>query len=250
MSILRISIYQKNLEERISPTTLKDLARLKSDFLLLPEYFYVDKSITDPRSLVDAQERVQNWLIDLSKSYKGSIIGGTLLRSEKGGSRLGIPILRDGKIVDWCDKHELDEMEKKIGSVGKNEGDDTFILGGVRFATLTYTDLIQKGMLEKLAEKKINLLFLLASLEASNSRSTRSHGKLSEKLLSIAEKYSLNIVLCCAVGKSFRFSKKLLGQSALVTPRGISWQVSAQEKDKAILKTVMLSYSPPLKQGA
>ena len=243
MGILRISIFQKNLNERLNPSTLKELSRLKSDFLLLPEYFYADTSVTDHRTLLDAQERARNWLLNLSKSYKGSIIGGTLVYDKEEGSRIGIPIIRNAQIVDWYDKHKLDSTEKKIASAGSGEG--IFILGGVRFAAVIYKDITQKGFWEKLAKEEIKLLFVLASFEGP-----APHKEIKEKLLPIAKKYATNIVLCCAVGKSFQFPKALAGCSAVLTPYGLSWQISPEEENKQFLKTVMLNYTLPIGQEA
>ena len=239
MGILRISIFQKNLQERLNPSALKDLARLKSDFLLLPEYFYANDSVTDHRTLLDAQERAQSWLLNLSKTYKGSIIGGTFVYNNGEGSRIGIPIVYNGQIVDWYDKHKLDTTEKKIASKGK--GDGIFILKGVRFAAVLYNDITNKGFWEKLEQEGIKLLFVLANFE-----SPAPQKEIKEKLLPAATKHALNIVLCCAVGKSFQFSGTLGGCSAAFTPYGLSWQVSSEEEDKQFLKTVMLSHASTL----
>ena len=193
----------------------------------MPEYFYADASITDHRTLLDAQEWAQKWLLNLSKSYKGSIIGGTFIYDKGEGSRVGIPIMHNGQVVDWYDKHKLSDIEKKTASIGS--GDGIFILRGVRFVAAAYRDIMQKGFLEKLVQQEIKLLFLLANFEGPAPQK-----EIKEKLLPLAEKYALNIVLCCAVGKSFQFSGNLAGCSAVLTPYGVSWQVSPEEGRQAV----------------
>ena len=242
MAVLRVSIFQKDLTESLNASTLKSLSRLKSDFLLLPEYFYADSNIKDQQALLDTQERAKNWLLSLSKSYKGSVIGGTFVHDEGEGSRLGIPLVQNGEILDWYDKSKLDENEKKVASPNKN-GEGIFILGGVRFAVSSYSDTSERAFWEKLSQDEIKLIFLLSNFENSTQQK-----KIKEQLLSIAEKHILNIVLCCGVGKNFQFTKTLKACSAVITPYGISWQISRAEEKQQVIKTVLLNHSSLLGQ--
>ena len=241
MAILRVSVFQKDLTEKLNLSTSMSLSQLKSDFLLLPEYFYADPSVTDHKTLLEVQERSQNWLLNLSKSYKGSIIGGAFAREKGKLSHIGIPIIQKGQIIDWYNKRKLNAIERKIASPApapeSNEG--IFILGGARFAALTYGDSKGKGFWERLLEEKVKLVFLLSNFETPAPRE-----KIRMELIPIAKKYNLNMVLCCGVGKSFQFSEPLGGCSSVITPYGLSWQVSTTEEKKQFLKTLMLNHLP------
>ena len=111
MGIIQISVFQKNLEEGLNLSDLKALSSLKSHFLLLPEYFYADKNTQNYQDMIERSSRAQDWLVKLSGRYKGVIIGGTLMREQD--KRIGIPILKGGEIVQWCEKNCLSEEERK-----------------------------------------------------------------------------------------------------------------------------------------
>ena len=242
MSILHVTVFQKELGKSLDLTTMRGLSRLKSDFLLFPEYFYADKRVNNYEELAKASPAAEGWLTRVSELYKGSVIGGGSFHAIGRETHVGIPVLRKGAIIDWHDKCELNKEEKKIAVPGKGEG--IFILEGVCFAVVAYADLKQKSYLEFLERQKIQLVFAQANFSSSFDRN-----KMQKPLVDCARKYKLTIVICCGVGKLFPNQIGFGGLSSVITPYGISWQVHPNETSKELLKTIMLSYSPT-REGA
>ncbi|MCB1316199.1 MAG: hypothetical protein KDK27_09610, partial [Leptospiraceae bacterium] len=161
MSILKVSVYQKPLNEGLNLTILKKLAALKSDFLVLPEYFYLDSNIKDDQALLDRSQFAQDWIQKLSDAYHGVIIGGTILRTDESASksvlRCSTPIVSNGEIIDWYNKRNpVDYDFEKKTSAGGEEG--VYILSGHRFAVLNGRDLMQTDEIARLAADGIKII--------------------------------------------------------------------------------------------
>ena len=233
MGTVKVSIFQKDLRERILPETLKKLNGIKSDFLLLPEYFYADERVKNYEDLLKLELTTISWLQKLSKIYKGTIIGGTIVHSDGDNKKIGIPIIRNGHLISWYHKTKLSTAEKKIAVPGDDSA--IFILGSIRFALQTYADLSSKSYLKKLSQEQVKLVYVLGNFGNETSKEM-----VSENLLSLSKQYDFNIVLCCAVGKSFQCKDELRGYSLVATPHGVSWQISQEETKEQIIKTVIL----------
>ncbi len=240
MSIIRVSIFQKELGNPLGRSIAKAFTRLKSDFLLLPEFFYTDDETRGYDDLDVKSKGAEDWLTDVSELYKGTIIGGAYFRTSYKEKKkyLSIPIVVDGEIVDHYDKKNLNTMEKKYASPGKDYG--TFVLNGIFFAAISYVDLQKKEQVEFLAKQGIQLIFTQANFEIGFDKQN-----VQEYLVEVGMKYNVTIILCCGVGNFLTDSngiKKLSGYSLVVTPFGISWQIHNNETNKEILKTIVVSH--------
>ncbi len=230
--MLRVSIFQKNLQRGLDLDSLKQLSFLKSDFLLLPEYFYADGKIKNYSDALRGSKEAQAWLRRLSKAYKGAIIGGTMMYEDGGSSRVGTPIVKQGEIIDWYNHKILNRREARLCSPGERE--EAFILSGVRFLVISYEDLQDKEHIEAVAKGNVRLLFAIINIFPE-----RGNANTKQELIALAQKYGLYIVLCCAVSRSFQ--GELSGCSLVASPQGLSWHSSEQERSKELLRTVLLS---------
>ncbi len=217
-------------------TTIKTLNSQKSNFLILPEYFYIEQQTKNLEDLQNISNRALLLLTKLSESYRGIVIGGSFIFEKDKQKFLGIPVLKGGQIIDWQTKQKLTKEEKKLAIPGK--GDSIFILDNIRFAVSFYADLSQTKFLENLKAQDIRTLFCIGSFTIEDmSRET-----LSKELQTISQSYNINIILCSSFGKAFYAQKPLVGCSQVVTPFGVSWQVSDAEANKEILKTIVLNH--------
>jgi predicted amidohydrolase len=231
MGIVKVSIFQKSLEDGLNLTTYKKIAALKSDFLLLPEYFFADQTVKDHRALQDRSVFAQDWLLKLGDSYRGIVLGGSVIRKADSGQFASVPIVSDGNIVDYYDKRQLSAPEKQIARPG--EGPGIFILGGFRFGVLLGEDAHRPEYIAELAEQGIKIIFIM------DTRSEFNEAEDAEQLLKPAAELGLYITRCCGTGQIF--GNAIRGRSLVATPAGISWQVSPQEADQEILKTILVN---------
>ena len=233
--MLHVSIFQKDLGENLNLTTFKKLASLKSDFLLLPEYYYTDPRIKKYEEIIQRGSEIQVYIQKLSKTYKGAIIGGTFLYTQNNKQYLGIPIISRGAIVDWYDKQILSKEERRLANTKENDG--IYVLSRSRFAIRAYSDLENKRSMDLLFEQNIKLVFLFGNFlcAAKDPRKSKHISKLTGEL-------NANVVLCSGVGENYQ--GKFIGRSMTTTPHGVSWRVAEAEANEQLLKTVMVSHNP------
>ena len=234
MSIFKVSIFQKSLTEGLNLSVFKRLASLKSDFLLLPEFFFADMGVKDYQSAADKSQYALDWLLKLNESYKGVIIGGSIVQKEDDKLYNSTPIISNGEVIDWYRKRNLTPEESQLVSPGSEPG--IFILKGHRFAVLSGADIQNPQHFQELADMDVKIVFVVMN-DCSNGHRELNTDPLSEA----AAKHGLYITRCCSTGTVFGTPSQ--GRSMVVTPRGISWRVSPEEEDKEILMTIMLSVS-------
>lgn len=231
MGIVKVSIFQKSLQDGLNLATYKKIAALKSDFLLLPEYFFADQSARDLRSLADKSMFAHDWLLKLGDAYKGIILGGSILRKTKEGLFASAPIVSDGAIVDYYDKRLLSADEQKILTPG--DGPGVFILGGFRFGVLLGGETSNPAHIAELAAQGIRIIFIM------DTRSAFDEAEDEEQLLKPAAEHGLYITRCCGTGQLF--GGTIRGRSLVASPTGISWRVAPQECEQEILKTILVN---------
>lgn len=237
MPLLKITIFQKNLNEGLNLHILKKLVNIDSDFLVLPEYFAVDTNVKNYEDLKNKTKPALEWLTKLSQSYRGILIGGSVIREQNEKFYNSCPILYKGEIVDWYSKRELTDVEKKYLTAGSEPG--IFILNGIRFGVLICNDINNKELINELNENQIKLIFVIvASLKKEEDLKTK-YQRDEELFAKPARENQQVIVKCSSVGNIF--DKPLQGRSLLATPIGINWRVSPEEENKEILKSLMIS---------
>ncbi len=241
MSLIKVSIFQKNLNEGLNISVLKKIVSIKSDILVLPEFFYADNNIKNFLDLKYAGKNALDWLLKLNQTYKGIIIGGSILIEKENTLYNASPIIYNGDVIDWYYKRILSEEEKNYIKPGNDYG--IFILNHTRFAVLIGNDAKQIQFYEELKQQNVNLIFIVNlnyneyANEEENLKDFIEEHKFYEKL---AKEMQFNIIKCDAVGTYFQ--KKVLGRSLLSTPRGISWHSTFNEQENQILKHIMINY--------
>ncbi len=202
---------------------------------MLPEYFHVDESVKNYVDLIEKSDHTQEWLLKLNQSYKGIIIGGTMIRKAKQNGRenlyISTPVLHGGEIVDWYNKRNLSKQEEKIAKPGSEVG--IFSLAGQRFAVLSGEDSSKSQYFQEIAEQNIRLVFTVC-----NSVHLKSREKEEKHFAAMSAQYNLYITRCCSSGNLFK--EKLYGRSLTSSPKGIIWRTSPQEEKANLIKTLMI----------
>lgn len=218
-------------------TLFKKLAALKSDFLIFPEFFFADSNVKDLQGLADKSQYALDWLLKLNDSYKGTIIGGSMVLQEDGKMYNATPIISGGEVIDWYRKRNLTEEETSRITAGTETG--VFVLSGQRFSVLICNDVNRDGYFRELNEMGIKLVFTVMSSPHRNETIDDKHERDEKLFASRARENGQYIVKCSSTGELF--GKKVQGRSMVVTPSGISWRVAPHEEDREIIKTVMIN---------
>ncbi|EPG76433.1 hypothetical protein LEP1GSC058_1457 [Leptospira fainei serovar Hurstbridge str. BUT 6] len=232
MASVKITLFQKELSQPISPEQRSKLSKEKSDFLILPMYF-PGGGVSSPESLASRSKGFLDELLAVSEVYKGAILGGCMFRKdEEGLLRLSVPIVQNIVLVDWYDVKVLDaeEAPAKPGS-----GDEAIILGGFRFGIFVGKEIDDLSRFDRLKSENINLAFHIDSVPENGI----NYAEDLKKYADLSAKY--NLFLLRSSGHGTPFGKKRIGRSLLSTPTGVTWKVAESEKDKEIIKTVNIN---------
>ena len=228
--MLKVTIYQKSLGEALDQATLKKLAAVRSDFLVLPEHFSGTASaVVAGANGGPPTSQALDWLLRLSDVYRGVIVGGAMALVEGDTTTVACPIVSGGSLIDWYRKRVLAGHEKKV-SPGAEAG--VFILAGHRFGVLVGQDLCNRDLLVELAQMGIRIIFApVAFREAEDWHPSLLQGTARE----------LGLYIACCSGAGDLNGARIAGQSMMVTPDGVSWRVSEPEAGREIIKTVMFA---------
>ena len=239
MGIIKVSVYQKSLEEGLTRAAFTKLTSLKSEFLIFPEYFFADKTAKDLKGVLAKSEHALDWLLKLNDKYRGIIVGGSLLREEGGKIYNATPIVFNGMVVDWYRKRDLKDEESKLLAPGEEPG--IFILNGHRFAVLNTTDVLNPERFKELADMGIQIVFVVMNSLYEEDGPADQQERDEELFCKPARDYGMFITKCASAGMIY--GTPVRGRSMVATPSGVSWRIAPQEENKEILKTVMLNVS-------
>ncbi len=237
MGIIKVSIFQKSLPEGLNLSLFKKLAALKSDFLVFPEFFFADSGVKDLQGLADKSQYALDWLLKLNDSYKGTIIGGSLILQEDGKMYNATPIISGGSVVDWYKKRNLTEEESAKITPGTEPG--VYTLQGHRFSVLICNDVNREEYIEEISKQDIKLIFAVMSSPLREETVEEKHARDDKLFSQPAQKYGLYLVKCGSTGRLF--GKPLQGRSMTITPSGVSWRVAPHEEQNEIIKTIMIN---------
>ncbi len=238
MAIIKVSVFQKSLLEGLNLSLQKKLAALKSDFLVFPEFFYADPNIHSFSALADRYQYALDWLMKLSDSYHGTIVGGSFVVNQEGDSYHATPVLSGGSLIDWYRKRELSAEEVTVFKPGTDPG--IFMLGGFRFGILINDDVKNPRLFQELREHDVKLIFAIMSSSLKEENQEEKLKRDEELFISHAREHGQYIIKCSSVGELM--GKALQGRSMVVTPTGISWRVAPHEEKNEIIKTVMINF--------
>lgn len=239
MGIFKVSIFQKSLPNGLNLSIYKKLASLKSDFLIMPEFFYADSSLGCVKDAMERGQYALDWLLKLNDSYSGVIIGGSIFHREAEACYSAVPIISEGQVVDWYRKRALDKEETPFVTPGNEPG--IYLMRGQRFGVLIGKDALNVDYYKELADQGIRLIFSISNFTPETLNGSSLEEWEDEVFVKPARDHQLNIIKTCSTGTLF--GQSLIGRSMVITPNGITWRVSANETDQEILKTVMITTS-------
>ncbi|APH42204.1 Amidohydrolase [Leptospira interrogans serovar Copenhageni/Icterohaemorrhagiae] len=233
MASAKVTLFQKHINRPVSNEQKSKLSKEKSDFLLLPEFFPFYDLYSSRENLSDKSKILSDELLQISEYYKGIIIGGSMFRKDSSGVlRIGVPIVQDLMVVDWYDKREL-FPEENSASAGDSE--TIFIMGGFRFGIVAGKEIQNPQRLKELKSQNVNLLFHVDFTLESDS----THAQDLERYAKLSSEYDIFIARIGGVGSAL--GRNCVGRSLLSTSSGINWKVAESEKDKEVIKTVMIN---------
>lgn len=236
MNIIKITVFQKNINTDISRDQKQKLITQKSDFLILPRFCPTIAKVSEKSTLHNHKIYVDK-LLEISEYYKGVIIGGTILREVNGKLYESCPIIQDINVIDWYDAR----IPEKVGDLPVSSGDSEsiFILGGVRFAILIGNESKNESFLSHIQSEKVELLLNTSSIFTYETEPSDYLTDL-DLYSDFSKTYSLNIVRASGIGRLFN-NKELSGRSFYSSTSGVKWKVASFENQNEIIKTVNIN---------
>ncbi|MEM7183042.1 MAG: amidohydrolase, partial [Spirochaetota bacterium] len=204
MSIIKVTLFQKNINQDITRDQKVKLISQKSDFVIFPEYFpytaqWNEKSPTDNSSIyVDR-------LLEISEYYKGTIIGGSIIREENGKLYHSCPIIKDVALIDWYDIKSVEAQKDRTSvNLTEGQGEGIYILNGVRFGITLGADILREEFLQFYQKEGVEVVFNpLATPLLNNTAEKKQYDKDLEHYAALSKEYALNLVRVCAIGDAF-----------------------------------------------
>ncbi|WCL47992.1 amidohydrolase [Leptospira sp. GIMC2001] len=228
---MKISFYQKKIGEKFTSQEKLKISKEKSDFLILPPRLILPLGLNEDNWLANYDNYLDQ-ILELSETYKGVILGGTLLRKDSRGKRVeSVPIVQGVNLID-----HYDLVKPSISSAVAGDSETIFIMAGVRFAIITGNEIDDSEFLNDIKSKGIQTIFVLES-----NITNRTYEEELEYFSDIAKKYSFNIFRVCGYNQM----GKILGRSLVATPTGIHWKVGKMEEFNDILKTIHFAQANP-----
>lgn len=232
MASVKITLFQKELSQPISPDQRSKLSKEKSDFLILPMYF-PGGGTASPESLSSRSKSFSDELLAVSEVYKGAILGGCMFRKDDSGKlRLSVPIVQNVVLIDWYDVKILSEEDSPALP---GAGEEVLILGGFRFGVFVGKEIGDAHRFERLQSENINLAFHLDAVPENGI----SYSEDLKRYADLSSRYGLYLLR--SSGHGAPFGRKKIGRSLLSTPTGVAWKVAESENDKEIIKTVNIN---------
>lgn len=236
MPIIKITLFQKNILSEISRDQKQKLISQKSDFVVFPELFPLTGKWSEKSPAENSKIYVDR-LLEISEYYKGSIIGGTIIRKVEGKLYYSCPIIKDVQIVDWYDKLNVESFPIPVQ---KGHGEGIYMLDSLRFGICIGDDINNPSLIDSFKKEKIEVVFnpsanqLSAEEEKDYTQDLHNYSELSKVS-------NLNIIRVSSIGE---FNKnKLTGRSLFSAPSGIKWKVAPFENNIEIIKTVSITTS-------
>lgn len=234
-----VTVFQKNIKMGLNPLLQAKLGSEKSDFLVFPEYFFMDAQTGSLEEALDTSEKAMQWLTELSNSYQGVIIGGSIVRKVEDKLVASCPVFFQGQPVDFYDKRALAEHEKGKLTSGQEPG--VFILNNHRFSVLLGEDVKVDEHLAQLAENDVRLVFVPYNASFKNDDTPEAKTRRDQEIFTEpAAKHNLTLVKVSAVGDLFE--RALQGRSLVATPNGITWRVGLEEETNEVSKNCTVFY--------
>jgi len=227
MPIVRVTVFQKQIHQKMPKEDMVKLKEQKSQFLLLPEGYPGFFRSDNLQSQVDQFKSYSDHLLEISELYSGVSLGGSVYRNiEKQSGKLlkSCPMVQNQQLIDFYDKKNVSNQNELVSGTSER----IFILSGVRFGICLGEDFEEKEFWEE--TKTVELIFHLTS-EYNSLSYEETLSKYSEK----SQSEKKHIVRVCSIerGKAAR--------SLYTTPTGINWKTGKMEEDKEVIKTLSVN---------
>lgn len=237
MSIIKVTLFQKNINQDITRDQKIKLISQKSDFVIFPQFFPWTAQWNE-KSPFDNSKIYIDRLLEISEYYKGTIIGGSIFREKDGKMYHSCPIIKNVAVIDWYDiKTPLGDGRPNI-ELGNEDG--IFILNGIRFGITPGEDIFHEEFLQYYQKEGVEVVFNpTAAPLLANAQEKQQYEADLQRYAELSREYSVNLVRVCAMGDAFDSS--FSGRSLYCGESGIKWKVAPFENKSEIIKTVSIT---------
>lgn len=221
-----------NLSEKIH------IFKQRPDLVCFPEYWLMDKTISDHQRGALAHAEQIAYLNRLSEELRTVLIGGTTVEPSATELHNCAPIIREGRLLGRYYKRHLMPGEVAAG-LQPGSGPTVIELDHLRVAILICSDVFTPSLYEELSDREVDLVFVpTASPRREGDRPAEKKRRDKEYFVEGARQAGAYVVKACGVGELF--GKPLQGRSLIAAPWGMLQVVRPAEEDTVRIMTETL----------
>lgn len=236
--LVKVVAAQIDLGQRLSLEQNLLIFKQKPDFLCLPEYFLVEKTMPDfARAALMIKENLA-YLQSLSEALATCLVGGSVVEADNDSLYNSCYVYNRGKPAGRYRKLNPVDGETDKGIL---PGDKLFTtdIEGIRVAVLICADALNMGIFERLAEQQIDIIFIPTTSPYREGESKLEKFKRDNDIYvrgaNISSSY---IVKCCGIGTLF--GKPLQGRSLIASPWGLLRRIEPHAENSSSILSIIL----------
>jgi len=238
LMLVKVVAVQLKIGEKLSLEEKLFIFKQRPDFVCLPEYCFIDKSMPDfSRAALTTKDNLE-YLQSLSDAFSTCLIGGSIVEADYDSLYNSSYIFNLGERAGRYRK--LNPVSGEIEK-GILPGDRIFtaIIGEVKIAVFICADALNIGLFDVIKNENVDLIFIpTTSPFRPDERKTEKHKRDKEIYLRAAQISGSYIIKTCGVGTLF--GKPLQGRTLIVSPWGILKRVDIfSESSKCILSSIL-----------
>jgi len=236
--LIKIIAVQSRMGQKLSLSEKIHIFKERPDFVCLPEYSLMDKSIADYHRAALLYRDHLDYLIHLSDELRTCLIAGTIVEPEESRLYNSCFVINRGLVLGRYRKRYPVAGEQRKGI---SAGDRNLVLevNGVRLGLMVCGDVFFPHMYGELGEAETDLIFVpTTSAYRPDDTISRKKDRDNTYFQSGAGTAGAYVIKVCSVGRIF--DTELHGRSLIAAPWGILRRVEfASESHPRILAEIL-----------
>ncbi|UCD17366.1 MAG: carbon-nitrogen hydrolase family protein [Candidatus Zixiibacteriota bacterium] len=236
--LIRVVAVQSQLGEKLSLEEKLHIFRKRPDFICLPEYSLIDKTMPDfSRAALNIKANLL-YLQHLSGELDTCLIAGSVVEADRDSLYNSAYLFNRGEILGRYRK--LNPVAGEI-SKGILPGDRLFTaeVENIRIGILICADALNLSLFEVMAREEVDVIFIPTTSPYRPAESkSQKHKRDNDIYVRGARTASAFIVKTCGVGTLF--SKPLQGRSLIASPWDIPARIPLHQESERIALSAVL----------
>lgn len=218
-STLRVVLWQMVPGELPSVVARREVAALRPDLVVLPEYFAVPAAARMPRVTFIEFDRSLDWLRGLAVELNTVVVGGSVVEKE-GNDYFNTCFVYDRRITaGFYRKVTLTERERGAG-MSAGSGYRMLVVDGIRLGLLVCADVLEPGAFDEMADLGADVIAIPTSSPfLPDDTAEKKEARDSSIFVAGAHRARAFVLKACSAGSLV--GHPLQGRSLIAAPWGV-----------------------------